>query len=156
MTTPSVRARSLHAARAVTLAGFVSAGCGGVTRVHTTDPSATSTGDEQNPTLEVAPSDAPGAGTPDPGQTIIVWPDSILAPVDEPSSAAEQAETPVAACGKELDGICPAECTTENDADCCEGDQNSAGWMWCSYSTEWGCNCAIEGPFAPPSFRPIL
>ena len=54
-------------------------------------------------------------------------------------------------CSGVSDDLCPASCTQYNDIDCCEGDE--AEWEWCSFDAEWGCQCAVEGPFAPPAFR---
>ena len=144
------RAQALRASRAVTLAGALSLGCGGATP-SSEDNEAVEQLEESRPTLEVAPA-ATGDDLPS-EPTITIGPDAVVTPVGDPTSAAEQADTPLPAeCTKELDGLCPPECNTENDADCCEGDQNADGWMWCTFSTEWGCNCAVEGPFAPPRF----
>lgn len=62
-------------------------------------------------------------------------------------------------CRAERDEQCPMECTRDNDVDCC--DQYSAGFGGglCFFDPSFGCGCAVEGPFAPPSLparRPIL
>lgn len=62
------------------------------------------------------------------------------------ASGAEDVE-----CSKEPDGVCADGCTRDDDADCCELQGRQRG-MWCSYDPNAGCACAIEGPFAPPSF----
>jgi hypothetical protein len=51
------------------------------------------------------------------------------------------------ACLDEADDLCPDGCTPENDADCCTLLEPTG---WCTYNPEWGCSCAVEGPFAPP------
>jgi len=62
-------------------------------------------------------------------------------------------------CRAERDEQCPMECTRDNDVDCC--DQYSAGFGGglCFFDPSFGCGCAVEGPFAPPSLparRPRL
>lgn len=147
------RVRALRAARAVTLAGALQlsgqAGCGGGTEVHA--PSSPAETEERE--LEgVAPAGTvrPVEGQADePVAPIVIPDDARITPVDPAGSAAERAGE---SCSKELDGFCPEGCDRNTDADCCEAD-DEAGGTWCSFSPDWGCSCAIEGPFAPPGFR---
>jgi hypothetical protein len=59
---------------------------------------------------------------------------------------ADQPDTAISCSAGIVDGICPPECTQDEDIDCCEADS------FCSWSVD-GCGCAVEGPFAPPSTR---
>ncbi len=60
------------------------------------------------------------------------------------SAGCESASDP---CVVETDGVCPEECTTENDGDCCEGQD----WGSCMLDSVHGCSCAVPGPFVAPS-----
>lgn len=57
-------------------------------------------------------------------------------------------EADVTVCSGTVDEVCGEGCTADNDADCC-AQREPAGW--CSFSPDYGCSCAVEGPFAPPS-----
>jgi hypothetical protein len=58
-------------------------------------------------------------------------------------------------CKDETDGICPEDCTEDNDYDCCVGREDEG--LFCSYFGDGGgCGCAVEGPFAPPSTRRLV
>lgn len=52
-------------------------------------------------------------------------------------------------CFIEMDDVCPADCTPDNDGDCCEDSCGGPGWSYLDPTN--GCSCAVEGPFAPPS-----
>lgn len=134
------RKRALLASRAVTMGGVLMlAACG------TTD---SSTGD---------------AGTlADSGGSDTSGGDTGGADVDEDTSvdAGGDAETDTApdvladagpGCSDELDGVCPEDCIPDNDHDCCLDPNWGGGPDWCSYDPEFGCGCAVEGPFAPPA-----
>lgn len=150
MTKRIQRQRAIRAARAVTLAGVIplaTAACGG--------------GDVNRPSAEVPEVEPDSTECAEPARTATAVDSSTSGPVgpialpegtellqpEAIGSAAEQAEN---VCSKERDGKCPDGCTRDNDADCCETAGESGG-MWCSYSSDWGCSCAIEGPFAPPT-----
>ncbi|MCB9492618.1 MAG: hypothetical protein H6674_11195 [Dehalococcoidia bacterium] len=49
------------------------------------------------------------------------------------------------------EGPCTDPCTAETNRECCVAQCGGVDWAW--FSPESGCSCAIEGPFAPPSFR---
>jgi len=49
------------------------------------------------------------------------------------------------------DEQCPVECTRDNDADCCDAYSAGFGGGLCFFDPSFGCGCAVEGPFAPPS-----
>jgi hypothetical protein len=51
-------------------------------------------------------------------------------------------------CLAETDSQCPTECTPNTDYDCCMA---SGAPGLCFFDPGFGCGCAIEGPFAPPS-----
>ena len=123
------RSRALRATRAVTFGGLslTAAACG-------TTPATLPTGDVGADTGSDTGTDAP---------TDTVTPDVIVVP----DVRVDTAPT----CSGESDDVCPDSCNPDTDIDCCEGDQ--AEWEWCTYDSEWGCQCAAEGPFAPPSFR---
>ena len=136
MKTTSARTRALRAAAAVTLTGAVLA-CGGS---QSADDDATETETTQPATVEgsgAEPTSLPGVVVTD--------------PVDEPTSLPGVVvdtlvpSIEVLECKDQADGVCPAGCSQMNDADCCEMDG------WCSYDPSYGCGCAVEGPFAPPS-----
>ncbi len=137
--------RALRAASAVTLGSSLAFACGGGGAVEA--EASTETQDEEleseRPRLIVpeAPESLP---------TIVVDPDAVLSPVDNLPAVDQVHGAPAAECSKDLDGVCPESCNQETDADCCE-QQGASGEMWCSYNSEWGCACAIEGPFAPPA-----
>ncbi|MBU6159504.1 MAG: MSCRAMM family adhesin SdrC [Myxococcales bacterium] len=62
-------------------------------------------------------------------------------------------------CRAERDEQCPMECTRDNDVDCCDQYNAGFGGGLCFFDPSFGCGCAVEGPFAPPSLparRPIL
>lgn len=53
----------------------------------------------------------------------------------------------ISACSPVADGVCPLECTRENDRDCCE--VVGRGGV-CTFDEQRGCRCAVIGPFNPP------
>lgn len=136
--------RAIRAASAVTLGSSLAFACGGGGSVDEETTTETSSDELESDRPQLIVPQAP-----EPLPTIVVDPDAVLTPVDN-RPAAERVDEPATECSKELDGVCPESCTRETDADCCE-DQNANGAMWCSYNSEWGCSCAIEGPFAPPA-----
>jgi hypothetical protein len=149
------RSRALRATRVVTFASTAALGCGTTsTTVEPPGPLSTVDGHEEHQTLVVRPAERePAEAEPESEARIILGPDSVLSPAGPAASAAEQAETLAAAeCSKVPDKTCPPTCTTETDADCCERGSDANTWLGCAFSVEWGCNCAIEGPFAPPRF----
>ena len=127
------RTRALYATRAVTFGGLsLAAACG------TTAP--------VQPVGDAGPDTGADART-DTGADVgsdVVTPDAVVVP----DARIDGGVT----CGVVSDGLCADACNQDNDIDCCEGDQ--AEWEWCSFDAEWGCQCAVEGPFAPPVFRP--
>ncbi len=54
-------------------------------------------------------------------------------------------------CLVERDAQCPGECTRDNDIDCCDEYNAGFGGGLCFFDPSFGCGCAVEGPFAPPS-----
>lgn len=68
---------------------------------------------------------------------------------DAGDSGAGDAIADAGTCLIELDGLCPADCTDDNDGDCCEDSCGAPGWSYLDPTN--GCSCAVEGPFAPPS-----
>lgn len=128
---PNEHLRALRATRAVTLGGLaLAAGACGTTPIDGPDVGT----DSGN--------DAGGDTTPDTGDD--TTPDT---PLDTaPDTPIDVAPT----CSIEEDGVCPEGCTTDDDADCCVAQ--NVDWEWCYFNPEWGCECAVEGPFAPPSF----
>lgn len=140
----SSHTRALRAASAVTL-GTTFACCGGGGATDAAEPLTQDNAlEDERPTLVVPDAQEPQAES----LPTIVIPDSpVVVPVG-PVPAVDQAGPP-AECSKTLDDVCPESCTAETDADCCEA--RNANGMWCSFSSEWGCSCAIEGPFAPPA-----
>lgn len=48
-------------------------------------------------------------------------------------------------CKDAEDGLCPETCTVDNDYDCCVIDP------LCFYDPDFGCGCAVPGPFVPPA-----
>jgi hypothetical protein len=136
--------RALRAASAVTLGSSLAFACGGGGSVD--DDSTTET---QSDELE---SERPQLIVPDAPETlpmIVVDPDAVLIPLDN-RPAVDRVDEQTTECSKELDGVCPESCNQQTDADCCEAPRAEGG-MWCTYNSEWGCSCAVEGPFAPPA-----
>jgi len=127
------RARALRASLAVTLGGaLAAAGCG------------TSQTDDRR-TTDAGPTDTSTDG----GETDAA---TDAAPDAEPDTSPDVApDTPPAdvapSCADESDGVCPEGCTIDDDYDCCMDFDPD----WCTYDPEWGCGCAVEGPFAPPN-----
>lgn len=72
-------------------------------------------------------------------------PDVALPDVDEDADVDEPVD-----CKAETDGQCPVGCTVDNDRDCCES-RTDFPEGWCFFDPSFGCGCAVEGPFAPPS-----
>lgn len=169
----TARRRALHAARAVTLGGIASlplASCTARGAVEDDDRS-----DEHVQSAQEAlqaqegssapPGDGEGSGAPRP-TGITATPVGADDGVRElPTlSAADQDGSGIVltgleelggsgdgvACSKERDGVCPSECNRDDDADCCENPEN--GPRYCNFHPDYGCACAVEGPFAPPSF----
>lgn len=117
------RQRALRASLAVTLGGAaLGMGCG-------TEPGgpADAGGDVSDAALDT--SDAAGDVAVD------VATDTV-AEVSDP-------------CSDEIDEMCPAECSADNDFDCCIEQDDAFTSCW--YDPATGCGCAIEGPFVPPS-----
>ena len=50
-----------------------------------------------------------------------------------------------ATCKAVADGVCPDACTQDTDVDCCDEIE------WCSWDADFGCACAVPGPFVPPT-----
>ena len=71
-------------------------------------------------------------------------PDTVMPPPDVGPDA-DPGE-----CSREFDNVCPEGCGTNDDADCCLAQNDE--WGWCEWSPDWGCQCAVEGPFSPPTF----
>ena len=169
-TTSLSRAKALRATRAVALGGILAAACG---TSPTTEPGTSSdTGDDSSaatdtPTSSDAPASTDAASAGDttgradaPTMTDVVPPPRDTRPPPPPGDAGGPDTPPPtdggrvdaptvdagAVCSEERDGQCPDTCTTETDADCCEADD------WCIWNPDWGCECAVEGPFAPPRF----
>lgn len=65
------------------------------------------------------------------------------ATVDDTGDAMVDAATRCNA--EESTGVCPAECTMDNDIDCCES--NNGCW---DSGVCWEGGCAVPGPFVPP------
>ncbi len=51
-------------------------------------------------------------------------------------------------CSAEVDDVCPDVCTVDNDADCCNLEGGDP--PWCEFDPEFGCACAVPGPFVAP------
>ncbi len=146
------RQRALRASLAVTLGGAaLGAGCG--TAPTETDRSGgggedtavDAAGDVGADTpAPAADSDLPDVSIDTPGPDTDP-PDVIEVGPDVPESVDVDLDTAVA-CSDEQDDVCPEGCTVDDDWDCC--------YYWdfdCYYEPGWGCGCAVEGPFAPPS-----
>ncbi|MFT6397229.1 MAG: hypothetical protein ACJAYU_001975 [Bradymonadia bacterium] len=128
----SPRSRALRATRAVTFGSLSLAACG----TSPVEPPIEDTGTTDTAPTDTAPADtAPTDTAPD-----VVLPDTSI-PDSEPDATI---------CSEIKDDLCPESCSEDDDADCCE-DQNDDG-VWCSFDPGWGCSCAVEGPFAPPRF----
>ncbi len=123
----TARSRALRATRAVTLGSLSLAACG-------TSP--------VEPTVGGPGSDTGGGDT---GHTDTA-PDTVVLP----DTSVTDAEPDVLSCSEITDDICPEFCSENDDADCCEAQNDE--WTWCDFDPEWGCGCAVEGPFAPPRF----
>lgn len=158
------RASALRAARAVAIGGAVAAigSCGGrQDDVETDAPAGGAPVDEGSPTGgEPA---AEGSG-----ERRVVRPvDGTVGEVEafpiggappraveldaEARAGSGEGSGDATSCSKSPDELCPDGCDRESDADrCAEGSQGRG--IWCFYDPTAGCVCAIEGPFAPPSF----
>lgn len=68
---------------------------------------------------------------------------------DAVADVAVDAIADTSVCAVEVDDLCPDSCTELTDGDCCDTFCGGPGWGYLSAGT---CNCAVEGPFAPPSF----
>lgn len=124
----SPRNRALRATRAVTFGSLSLAACG-------TTP--------VEPPVEDAGSDTGTGDTAPPRDTS---PDVVIVP----DASIPDAEPDAITCSEIKDDQCPEFCTVDDDADCCENQNDE--WTWCSFEPDWGCACAVEGPFAPPRF----
>lgn len=123
------RARAIRASLAVTLGGALAASACGTSQ--TDDRRTTDTG-----TSDTGSSDTGTDTSTDAAM-------DTSADVPEDTAPADVAP----GCLDESDGVCPEGCTPDDDYDCCtEFDPD-----WCTYDPEWGCGCAVEGPFAPPN-----
>jgi hypothetical protein len=90
--------------------------------------------------IEEPPSADAGSDAPAPPTDTAPQPDAIVPPTDTGP-----------ACLPVADGLCPPECSQDNDEDCC---LQQAPEGWCFFDPERGaCGCAVEGPFAPPTTR---
>lgn len=181
-TNPTSRKKAIRATRAVTFGGLAFVAACGTTPEGAGDVGAdveadTGTDTSSDATVDTAP-DTPSdveidtppdveIDTPEPD----VWPDTPPDPdvgsdtppepdvspdvtVDVAPDVAIDIGLDVIATecsGEQEDGVCPAGCDQDDDVDCCYRDWG--GPDWCDYSTEWGCQCAVEGPFAPPRFE---
>lgn len=135
---PARRARALRATRAVTFGGLALAACGTDPETPNSDTGTDATADASGDIgADIAP-DTPLDTRPD--APLDVGPD---APHDIDADSGP-------ACGATADDVCPDGCTQHDDIDCCLAQNGD--FTWCDFSPEWGCQCAVEGPFAPPRF----
>lgn len=133
-TSSRARARALRASLAVTLGGALVAGCG----TSQTDDDRTTDGGTVDAATD-ATSDTATDTAPDTAADVAPDTAPDVSPDTPPADAG-------ATCADESDGVCPEGCSIDEDYDCCmEFDPD-----WCTYDPEWGCGCAVEGPFAPP------
>lgn len=140
MTDNASRRRAIHATRAVTLGGFALA----ATACGTTPEPLPDTGED-------VANDTAVDTAPDTGPDVVedTAPDTMVPDTNVPDTFIDVG---LEICNvEEADGVCPADCDSETDIDCCY--DWGGGPDWCDYSPEWGCSCAVEGPFAPPAFR---
>ncbi len=129
MTTNPSRRRALHATRAVTFGGFALAAACGTTPEPVPDTGTdTSTDVTEDTSVDATPDVAPDT----------IGPDTML-------------DIGTSVCSTESDGVCPEGCSQEEDIDCCLA--NNDDFEWCSFDPSYGCSCAVEGPFAPPTFE---
>jgi len=136
------RRRAVYAALAVTLGGSAALGACGSTEINDPEP-----GDTGSDTATDAGSDT--APTPDTTPAPDTAPDTEPPPDIGLDTMVDTGPLPGEECSAERDGICPEGCTQDNDADCCE--QVNSDFEWCTWDPGFGCGCAVEGPFAPPS-----
>lgn len=87
----------------------------------------------------------PDVTEPDVTEPDVSEPDISEPDVDEDADIDERVD-----CKAETDGQCPVGCTVDNDRDCCES-RTDFPEGWCFFDPSFGCGCAVEGPFAPPS-----
>lgn len=92
-------------------------------------------------------------GDPDAGDTVDVTDPDVTDPdvtdpdvTDPDVTDPDTGETP---CKEFEDNVCDPSCTRDNDFDCCL--DGALPGEFCSFDASFGCLCAIEGPFAPPS-----
>jgi hypothetical protein len=78
-------------------------------------------------------------------------PTLLLPPVTPPEGSGTRAPDPleVLDCGVEANGVCPEHCDRNTDIDCCEGAMAPAAGL-CHFVPQYGCQCAVIGPFNPP------
>jgi hypothetical protein len=111
-------------------------------------PDATPPPDATLPDATLPDATPPDATLPDATLPDATLPDATLPDAALPDATLPDVD-PGPGCGDEPDNVCPPGCTTENDIDCCEGVNDE--FTFCNYTPEWGCGCAVEGPFAPPA-----
>lgn len=97
--------------------------------------------DVVQPDVDVSDITEPDVTESDVTESDVVEPDA-----DAGTDVSSDVEDP--GCKESTDGVCPADCTEQNDYDCC---MLSGAPGLCVFDPEWGCSCAVEGPFAPPS-----
>jgi hypothetical protein len=102
--------------------------------------------DVEQPDVEQPDVTEPDVTEPDVTEPDVTEPDITELDATDAADASPDAESP--GCKESTDDVCPVECTEQNDYDCC---MLSGEPGWCTFDPEWGCACAVEGPFAPPS-----
>lgn len=156
---PRPHARALRACLAVTLGGAACTSRAAESDERDDDTPPAATGEATlpitaTPVGEGSAAGASGAldegGAPDEGSA-----PPILIPRPAPDAALPELAAPDAGsdteakCSAERDGQCPATCDRNTDIDCCEG-QGSPGAGLCQFVPDFGCQCAVIGPFNPP------
>ena len=91
-----------------------------------------------------AETDAEPDAEPDADPDAVADADTPPEPDVRPDAPPEP-DTDGATCKDTVDGICPEECTRDDDADCCNEVE------LCTWEPSWGCACAVPGPFVPPT-----
>jgi hypothetical protein len=141
------RRRALRAALAVSFAGTACA-----SRTSEPEPAP------PNPDLPAEASGAEASGALAPSIEI-EGPIVVEGRVEEPGptplvvptegSGRGSGDLDLVGCDAVADGECPEHCDRNSDIDCCEGAMAPAAGL-CHFVPEYGCQCAVIGPFNPP------